>query len=321
MQMIRTLICAAALAAGQAAKAPRSLRAKAAAVGALSKKEGQALVAAPVLEVAVPVMVVVEDEGTVGRSDPASGLGNLSSKCRFELTTISSQMNQTETAQVESCENEGNYTGRAIEALQEANSTRARTLVEETFSKCARMSQACAEEMAPDVVMKARFSGMAVSNTCIQVAQSLDPGAGQAQAQTQCMKDSTKAQAEQLERQDMEQAVLAAQHGLSNCSKVEAPCDFQLAPMLITQLVQATLQQQMRQMLDKGLRQAAEVQKRLQEELAKAEAKHAATTLSSKAIGAGARPATPAKKAAKKLSLLSLAQGTHISSAPQAVMF
>merc|ERR1719330_1181266 len=125
------------------------------------------------------------------------------------------------------------------------------------------MSQACAREMSPSVLLKLRFSGLAVTEECAQKAHQLSPANQSVDASVGCEMDWTKKMALQLQRQNVTGAVSMAEAGLRRCRKIDSPCDFQLAPVLVTSLARVFEHQQMEAALEGGLQQAVEFQANL----------------------------------------------------------
>lgn len=212
----------------------------------------------PVLEVDVPVMVVVEDAGAGDMSERAF---TVSEGCRKEMLDARPQ-DESALREATSCERTGGYTEKVVAALKEANSTRARKNAALVFSKCMKISGGCAEEMAPGVVMSARFSGAAITSACRDRAQQLEASAA-SKADTACESNTSQAMVAQLQHQDLQGAALEAQRGLKRCNGIKAPCDFQLAPLLAMRVLMVVQQQQMQEVLLAGLRDAEEVQAKL----------------------------------------------------------
>merc|ERR1719238_2493934 len=59
-----------------------------------------------------------------------------------------------------------------------------------------------------------------------------------AESEKACQDKTAKGMAQQLVQRNMDGALTAAQKGLHECHKVEGPCDFQLAPVLVMNLLQ-----------------------------------------------------------------------------------
>lgn len=185
--------------------------------------------------VPVPVVVVEVVE------EPAESAMSLSSKCQNELKEVEGSEEKMMAAQ--QCELESGLTQKAVDSLLLAKRTDALATVANSFEECVKVSSGCAEEIAPKVVLQMRLSGVAVDETCMKVAQ----------AQTQklpsddtvkCQENTTKFMVDGLVKQDLEGALVVAQTGLGKCHKLESPCDFQLAPILVVQILQAAQQQQ-----------------------------------------------------------------------------
>jgi hypothetical protein len=234
--MQRLLLAAlAASVAGHQAKPQPSLRAAAAEDAG---KKGQRVVVVPVpVEVLVPVPVfIVEDH------DQPTQDGGLSPECQKEMAAR--LQDRKVMAKAQACEQKEASVKTAIANLRNGDVKSAESAVEATFSKCAKLSEKCAKQVAPSVVMKLRLSGMAVEQKCLKVAKDKVQTTKRDAKWKACQKSTAKDMAASLQKQDMNGAMMAAQHGLGTCYDVKHPCDFQLAPMLVMQLVQASAEAQ-----------------------------------------------------------------------------
>jgi len=294
----------AVFAVGLAAKPPtqpqRALRA--------TKVNSAAAVApaAPVIEVEevdVPVVVVLEG----GDDDAAPAAMGLSLKCRKEMI---GKMQGVSLQEHLKCEQQQNSTTRVMNALRHANNTEALALTARTFTECMKLSQVCANEIAPDVVLKARFSGMAVSTECKQKAEFAMVHKGDGS----CERNTTKAMVAQLKKRNMAGAIHEAQDGLVKCNSLSPPCNFQFAPMLVMQLIQMAQQQQMQMAIMSGLRQMNQIQAAMMSEMMKAKEKAALAkkplVTHPNATVASKRSENPTAK--KALSLLDVASRIQI---------
>lgn len=197
-----------------------------------------------VVEVPVVEVVMVDDgadNATQLRQSPLSPEQKLHMDCEKEMFLM--MMNQTRLERSQKCEQSGGHVNRSILALQHGDTKAASKSVVQTFVDCASLSTACAEAMAPGLVQKMRLSGVTVDHQCELAAKNLDDGthkpATNATAVTAaCEKNTTRKLIGQLQHDDLEAAMLEAQQGLEFCNGVSGPCDFQLAPMLVTQIME-----------------------------------------------------------------------------------
>lgn len=228
--MQRLLLAAfGASAASHQAQPPPSLRAAAAEPVVLSPVP-VVLVPVPV-EAPVPVPVFIEGDG-------------LSSECEKEMAA--KLQDRKIMAIAEACEQKEDWVKTAIAKLQTGDVKSAESAVEATFSKCAKPGEKCAKQVAPSAVMKLRLSGMAVEQKCVKVAKEKVQTTKRDAKWEACQKSTAKDVAASLQKQDLNGAMMAAQDGLGTCYDVKVPCDFQLAPMLVMQLVQASAEAQQR---------------------------------------------------------------------------
>lgn len=236
MPRLSFFLALALAAAAHQAKPQPSLRA-AAVQG--DSKGGEKVVFVPVpVEVLVPVPVfIVED------LDKPVKEGGVSHECQKEM--MAKMKDKKVMAKAQACEQKQNAAKAAIAKLQDGDAKGAESAVEVTFSKCGGLSETCAKQIAPSVVMKLRLSGMAVEQKCMKVAKEEVKTTKYDDKWKACQKSTIKGMVDSLQQQDMNGAMLAAQGGLSKCHGVEHPCDFQLAPMLVMQLIQSTADAQM----------------------------------------------------------------------------
>jgi len=192
------------------------------------------------VEVLVPVPVfIVED------LDKPVQDGGMSHECQKEMMT--KMKDKKVMAKAQACEQKENGAKAAIAKLQDGDVKGAESAVGVTFSKCGGLSEKCAKEIAPSVVMKLRLSGMAVEPKCMKVAKEEVKTTKYDDKWKACQKNTIEGMVNSLQQQDMNGAMLAAQGGLGKCHGVKHPCDFQLAPMLVMQLIQASGQEQMQE--------------------------------------------------------------------------
>lgn len=207
----------------------------------------------------IMVVMVVGDreEAEAAREEEASGPFAVNSTCAKEMEQVSS--NQAQFAKSHECEAKTGYSTKAVDALRDAKPEGALGFVEKTFHECAGISADCAKQVAPGVVLKMRLSGVAISDSCKKVAGSQTAPKENSEA---CRQNMTQGMTGSLQKQDLDGAMSAAQHGLHSCQKIEAPCDFQLAPVVVMQMLQASMQQEQQQITEvllAGLHKAQEM--------------------------------------------------------------
>merc|ERR1719281_1940871 len=129
-------------------------------------------------------------------------------------------------AKAQACEQKENGAKAAIAKLQDGDVKGAESAVGVTFSKCGGLSEKCAKEIAPSVVIKLRLSGMAVEPKCLKVAKDEVKTTKHDAKWKACQKSTVKGMVSSLQNQDMNGAMLAAQVGLRKCHDVKSPCDF-----------------------------------------------------------------------------------------------
>jgi hypothetical protein len=218
------------------------------------------LVEQPVMiveEVPVPVVEVVVEGGLEPEVAPsADEPAMLDKACTEQLMAL--KMNATRFSEAQACEEKAAYTEQATAALKLADQPAALVAVESAYHRCMGLSQSCAKQAAPQLVTKVRFSGVAVTQQCKIASGAVKSGADT----NTCERNMTTAMVADLKRQNIDAVMLAAQHGLSSCYHVVHPCDFQLAPILVMQLIQSVMgqaQQQIAQVLLAGINAAEDV--------------------------------------------------------------
>jgi len=205
---------------------------------------GEAVVVVP-----VPVVVVVVDEGDAPKQAAEAGVeesakappkqqrpaGALSEKCMSEMRKAANDKKVV--AKSAECEKKSGHAKAAFQELQQGHAGKAEAAVQEVFQQCAGISEGCAKELAPDTVLKMRFAGVTVTQSCMTKAQGLQDKE-MTEPQMACQEKSTEGMVKALQGRDLQGALDEAQHGLGKCHKLEKPCDFQLAPSLVMQLLQ-----------------------------------------------------------------------------------
>lgn len=215
------------------------------------------------VDVPVVQVIMVEPESAPVRTAKSKYHKGPSSVCLQQMEGLA--VNRTRVEMSRKCENEKNYTKHAIAALQHANATDALTAIEKTFHDCGGLSVECAKEMAPEVELKMRLSGLTVESQCANKAREAQAKMA-AKKGGHCQENATKSMVKELAKQNLDGAMTAAMGGLSTCNSLGSPCDYQIAPILVMQVMQAQEVEQEEAMMSalvSGLRQAAERSARL----------------------------------------------------------
>merc|ERR1719443_860893 len=113
------------------------------------------------------------------------------------------------------CEQTSGHAQAAIKFLEGADSKGAQAEVEKLFKECAGLSDMCAKQVAPDIVLKMRLSGAAVSEQCVTTARGLmqkEP----TKEQQGCQDNTLKSMVQNLEKEDLKGALATAQKGLQD---------------------------------------------------------------------------------------------------------
>eukprot|EP00746_Dinoflagellata_sp_MGD_P161862 gnl/MRDRNA2_/MRDRNA2_89161_c0_seq1.p1 gnl/MRDRNA2_/MRDRNA2_89161_c0~~gnl/MRDRNA2_/MRDRNA2_89161_c0_seq1.p1 ORF type:complete len:281 (-),score=78.26 gnl/MRDRNA2_/MRDRNA2_89161_c0_seq1:59-901(-) len=171
------------------------------------------------------------------------GPQGLSQECNQELNRLRDPEVQKKSAE---CEKEGKYPDRVVENLKKGNEANATKLVEEMFTKCASFSEACAAEVAPGLIMEVRFSGVAVSEQCLADVSSVqkDPESQKKAAQCQAEQKVGENILMALNKNDIKGAMDVADASLQKCLHCSDKCAWQLAPVLVNDVVMQAMQAQ-----------------------------------------------------------------------------
>lgn len=180
-----------------------------------------------------------EDKEKEGEVHDNSDHSEVSDHCVATLEKLLTNPSKVEKAR--RCEEKKGHSDRAIEALQEMDTDLAIKNIEKTFHECGRISKKCSKELAPEEMLKIRLSGVTMEQKCADVAaeQDVDPDAKAVACQTKMGQGIIDA----LLIGNVVDALDLAQDGLSKCNKIKHPCDFQLAPLLVGQLIQSQEEQ------------------------------------------------------------------------------
>jgi len=171
--------------------------------------------------------------------DESSDRSEVSDQCVATLEKLLTNSHKVDKAR--KCEEKKGHSDKAIEALQDMNTDLAIQNIEKTFHECGGISKKCSKELAPEEMLKIRLSGVTMEQECADIAgeQDMEPDAEAVTCQTKMGQRIVDA----LMRGDVETALDKAQDGLSKCNKIKHPCDFQLAPLLVGQLIQSQEEQ------------------------------------------------------------------------------
>jgi len=270
---------------------------------------------APLLVVEVPVVevVMVDNSSAQTKMSQQTSSSDVSAQCQSELEGLSASRSRVQRA--ETCEQQNKLSEQAVTALQQGNQSRATDAIERGFFECGALSMKCSEELAPEVVLKLRLTGVTVTKQCIQKAQAMQ-GKKATKADQVCQDNVTKSMISQLSQRNLNGAMSAAEYGLKTCQDIQRPCDFQLAPVLVTSLLEQHMedeeeaqQQEIVEVMLTGIAAAQEMSKKLQQSSGKVNA----TQRASQKHQTAKKPvlATPLKNK-KAISLLSIAQHVRI---------
>jgi len=142
-------------------------------------------------------------------------------------------------AEAKKCEQDNKFDDQVINHLKTAKQEDAVKVTQQAFQKCGAVSEKCAAQVAPGVVRKLRFAGMALTDDCRSKVKSQrdDP---------KLMKEVRKCEAKEkvaqhllmaLRQRDLDGSVKAAETGFKKCMKLSDQCAFQVAPVLVNQIL------------------------------------------------------------------------------------
>lgn len=162
--------------------------------------------------------------------------GGISADCQQELNRLRDPAFQKKSAE---CEQRGAYPDKVVNLLKDGNQANATKKVEEMFKKCADFSDRCAAEVAPGLIMELRLSGAAVSEKCIaEVGKTnKDPAAKEFAAKCQQSEKTGENILMALNKNDINAAMKVAETSLQKCLKTSKGCAWQLAPVLVNDVV------------------------------------------------------------------------------------
>lgn len=170
----------------------------------------------------------------------------ISPDCNKELMRLKDPKVQKASAE---CEQKGQYPDKVVAHLKKGEESEATKLVQEMFTKCASFSEKCAAEVAPGLVMELRFSGVAVSEKCMGEVGKVqkDPAAQQFAAKCQAEQKVAENILMALNKDDIKSAMKVADESLQKCMKMSEGCSWQLAPVLVNDVVMQAMQAQVAQ--------------------------------------------------------------------------
>jgi len=170
----------------------------------------------------------------------------VSPKCKEELKSIQTK----EKAQaVRACEEKAKYPQQAIAHLQNGDRSAAISTIKESFQSCAKFSETCAKEIAPQVIQQIEFSGKAVSKNCQESVAVVLNDAKKMKEVTECEKQNKVVEniLVGLNGNDLKSALDVAETSLEKCSGLSEKCASQLAPVVVNQVVLRALAEQQQQ--------------------------------------------------------------------------
>lgn len=165
----------------------------------------------------------------------------VSPQCKDEVRSIQTK---EKAAEVGECEQKGQYPKKAIAHLQNGDRNAAVDAIEESFRTCAKFSEPCAKELAPQVIQSLEFSGAAVSYECKAAAAKVQGDAVKMQQVAKCEQKTkhTENVLAALNKNDLDAAVGSAKKGLQECMGLDEKCASQLAPVVVNQVVMKSLE-------------------------------------------------------------------------------
>merc|ERR1719329_1231589 len=143
---------------------------------------------------------MVEPESAPVRPATSTYHKGPSSVCLQQMEGLA--VNRTRVEMSRKCENEKGFTKHAITALQHANATDALTAIEKTFHECGALSVECAKEMAPEVELKMRLSGVTVESQCAKKAR--EAQSKMSSKGGHCQENATKSMVNALAKENLD---------------------------------------------------------------------------------------------------------------------
>lgn len=167
----------------------------------------------------------------------------ISAKCKEEVKAI---QNKEKATAISACEEKAKYPQQAVAHLQKGDRSAAIKTIEESFQTCAKFSEPCAKELAPQVIQQLEFSGAAVSVECRQTVAKIQSDEKKMKASAKCEQDAKVVEnvLTSLNKNDLKNAVAAAHKGLEKCMGLSERCASQLAPVVVNQVVMRAMMEQ-----------------------------------------------------------------------------
>merc|ERR1719502_920336 len=103
------------------------------------------------------------------------------------------------------CEKESGLAQTAVKELQAGSVAKAEAAIEGLFTKCAKIDEACAKEMAPDLILKMRLSGLGMSEQCMAKGKSLQ-GKKPSEEERKCQEQNFQKMVNDLNKHDIKAA-------------------------------------------------------------------------------------------------------------------
>jgi hypothetical protein len=156
--------------------------------------------------------------------------------CAGEMKALRAPKKEAESKK---CEKENKFDEEVVKHLASGKQDEAVKVTQKAFQKCGSLSEMCAAKVSPGVVTKLRFAGVALSDDCRAKVKLNRENAT-------LMKGVRKCEAEEkvasklmmaLRQKDLDGSVKAAEDGFKKCMKLSDQCAFQVAPVLVNQVL------------------------------------------------------------------------------------
>lgn len=164
--------------------------------------------------------------------------GNVSDECQEEWMKLNVDQDRARAADV--CLQSHGYHAMVISALQNGDKKKATAETAKGFAECANLTKACAQAVAPTIVLNIMMGGTAVEEACWNEITTIQNDEEKMKSKGVCEDKAMKSIVSELDANDVEGAIDVAQkEELEGCLQVSDRCSVQLAPVLVTQIVQA----------------------------------------------------------------------------------
>lgn len=177
------------------------------------------------------IVVVVGTAAASRRQGPT-----ISAKCEEEFMKASPETEE-EFLAIQECEQKNGYDIKVIAHLQDGDKKAAISAMEQSFQKCAKISEECSKEIAPMIITDLQMSGEAVSEECNQAMAEVQSDKEKMKEVEACEKKGEylkKVQAA-LEKDDLDSAMDTAENSLEKCWGLSEKCAAQIAPVAVGQ--------------------------------------------------------------------------------------